>query len=66
MRRRLRNEIQEYEKFLRRCLRIEKRLRKVYPEIDPHDLHLIVRNLLLPGQWGKRFLLRKSGNRYVP
>ncbi|MFN3740739.1 MAG: hypothetical protein ACK4TF_08745 [Thermodesulfovibrionales bacterium] len=58
--------VQEYERFLRRCLRIEKRLRKVYPEIDPHDLHLIVRNLLLPSKWGKRFLLRKSGKRYVP
>jgi len=56
----------EYERFLNKCLRIEKDLQKVFPEIDRHDLHLIVRNLLMPRKWGRRFLLRKRGNRYVP
>lgn len=59
-------EVQEYERFLKRCLRIEERLKKLYPEIDPHDLHLIVRNILMPRKWGRRFLLRKMGKRYVP
>lgn len=33
----------------------KKRLRRLYPEIDPHDLHLIVKNLLIPGKWEKDF-----------
>jgi len=59
-------EVKEYARFLKRCQRIEKRLLRLYPEIDPHDLHLIVRNILMPKKWGRRFLLRKIGNRYVP
>ena len=59
-------EAKEYARFLKRCQRIEKRLHRLYPEIDPHDLHLIVRNILMPRKWGRRFLLRKIGNRYVP
>jgi hypothetical protein len=45
---------------------VEERLTKKYPEIDPHDLHLIVSSLLMPEKWGSRFLLRKMGNRHVP
>jgi|GEM_PF-1774282 hypothetical protein len=56
----------EYEKFLRRCLKIEKELHQVFPDIDRHDLHLIVRSLLIPRKWGRKFLLRKRGQRYVP
>lgn len=63
---RLKIEAQEYNKFLKKCLRTEKRLRKIYPEIDPQDLHLIVRNILMPKKWGRRFLLRKIKDRYVP
>ena len=57
---------QEYERFLRRCRRVEARLRKELPDIDEQTLHLIVRNLLMPRKWGRRFLLRKVGGRYVP
>ncbi|MBI4378141.1 MAG: hypothetical protein HY578_03475 [Nitrospinae bacterium] len=56
----------EYQRFLDKCLRIEEDISKVFIEIDRHDLHLIVRNLLMPKKWGKRFLLKRRGNRYVP
>lgn len=56
----------EYERFLNRCRRVERRILDRYPDMDPHDLHLIVRNILMPKKWGKRFLLRKIRGRYVP
>jgi len=45
-----------YKGFLNKCLRIEKDLQNVFPDIDRHDLHLIVRNLLMPRKWGRRFI----------
>jgi transcriptional regulatory protein LevR len=56
----------EYQKFLKKCMKIENKLHHVFPDIDRHDLHLIVRNLLMPKKWGRRFLLKKRGGRYVP
>lgn len=58
--------IREYERFLNKCRRVESKILSLYPDIDPHDLHLIVRNLLMPRRWGRRFLLRKIRGRYVP
>lgn len=57
---------EEYQRFLKRCLKVEEELHRVFPDIDRHDLHLIVRNLLMPRKWGRRFLLKKRGKRYVP
>jgi len=56
----------EYQRFLNRCLKVEDNLHRIFPDIDRHDLHLIVRNLLMPRKWGRRFLLKKRGGRYVP
>ncbi len=55
------------EKVLRKVLKYEMRLKKKFPEISEEDLHLIVRNLIRPKSWPRRFLLRrlKSGG-YVP
>lgn len=60
------NGSEEYERFLNRCRKLEIKLHKALPDIDRHDLHLIVRNLLMPKKWGRRFLLRKRGARYIP
>jgi hypothetical protein len=57
---------EEYQKFLERCLKVEEDVHQAFPDIDRHDLHLIVRNLLMPRKWGRRFLLKKRGSRYVP
>ena len=59
-------DIKRYEKFFRKCAKIEKELVDLFPYIDLHDLHLIVRNILMPKKWGKRFLLKKIGINYVP
>lgn len=56
----------EYERFLDKCRRVESKILSLYPDMDPHDLHLIVRNLLMPRKWGRRFLLRNIKGRYVP
>jgi len=60
------NGSEEYDRFLKRCRKMENELHQVFPDIDKHDLHLIVRNLLMPRKWGRRFLLKKRGKRYVP
>lgn len=56
----------EYERFLDRCRRFEEKIKREFPEMDPHDLHLIVRNLLMPRKWGRRFLLKRKRGIYVP
>lgn len=56
----------EYERFLEKCRWVESKIISIYPDMDPHDLHLIVRNVLMPRKWGRRFLLRKIKGRYVP
>ncbi|MEO0096083.1 MAG: hypothetical protein ABIL44_10805 [candidate division WOR-3 bacterium] len=54
-------------KVLKKVLRYEKILSKKFPDIPPHDLHLILRNLLRPKSWPRRFLLRKlRKDVYVP
>lgn len=57
---------EEYKKFLKKCRKIEAKVLKAYPEKDPDIVHLIVRNLIMPKKWGKRFFLRKIGGTYVP
>jgi len=55
------------EKILRRVLKYEKELAKQFPDIPEHDLHLIIRNIIKPKSWPKRFLLRKLRKGvYVP
>lgn len=56
----------KYEEFLKKCSEVEEKLQKLLPDIDRHDLHLIVRNILMPEKWGRRFLLKRRGGRYVP
>ena len=41
-------------------------LRPELPEVDPHDLHLILRNLLRPASVPRRIFLRKlAGGGYA-
>ncbi len=55
------------DKILRKVLKYEKELAKQFPDISEHDLHLIIRNLIKPKYWPKRFLLRKLRKGvYVP
>ncbi len=42
------------------------KISKKFPDIPIHDLRLIILNLLKPKIWPRRFLLRKTGNKYVP
>ncbi|MGB9721188.1 MAG: hypothetical protein ACPL28_06915 [bacterium] len=55
------------EKIFEKALKYEKILSKKFPDINPHDLHLIILNLIKPKSWPRRFLLRrlKKGG-YVP
>jgi|UniRef100_A0A7C5KB03 hypothetical protein len=55
------------EKFLTKVLKIQKKLARKFPDIPEHDLHLIIRNLIKPKSWPRRFLLRKLRRGvYVP
>ena len=53
------------ELFAREVTSVSIRLAPVLPSIDPGDLQLIVRQLLLPPQRRARFLFRRSDGRYV-
>ena len=55
------------EKVLARVLYLQKKLAKKFPDIPEHDLHLIIRNLIKPKSWPRRFLLRRLRKGvYVP
>jgi len=54
-------------KIFRKIAKYEEKLASKFPDIPKHDLHLILRNLLKPKSWPKRFLLRRlKNNIYVP
>jgi hypothetical protein len=49
---------------VRRVQREQKRLEPLLPEVDPHDLNLILMSMLRPIK-SKRFFLHKRGDHYV-
>jgi hypothetical protein len=56
----------EIEKWVADIDEWQRRLSKELPDIDPHDLRMILRSLLQPPTVPRRWLLRKtSDGRYV-
>ncbi|MEW6687137.1 MAG: hypothetical protein AB1393_13195 [Candidatus Edwardsbacteria bacterium] len=55
------------KKIIEKVIEYRKKLANKFPDIPPGDLQLILRNLIKPKSWPRRFLLRKIGkDRYVP
>ena len=55
------------KKVFEKIKKYHKKLSNKFNDIPSHDLYLIIRNLIKPKNWPKRFLLRKIGkNKYVP
>ena len=56
----------EIEKWIAEINEWQKRLQPQFPDIDPHDLRMILRSLLQPASVPRRWLLRKTKDgRYV-
>lgn len=56
----------EVELWVRQIDEWQRRLAPRFPDIDPHDLRMILRSLLQPPSVPRRWLLRKTQDgRYV-
>ena len=54
----------ELERLVRRVAKEQARLQPFLPDIDPHDLNLILSRMLRPLK-DRRYFHRRDGNRYV-
>lgn len=56
----------DVKKWVQQIDQWQKRLEPKFPDIDPHDLRMILRSLLQPPHVKRRWLLRKRRDkRYV-
>ena len=57
----------EIEEWIRKVDLWQARLAPQFPEIDPHDLRMILRSIFQPASVPRHWLLRKTEDgRYVP
>jgi hypothetical protein len=54
----------DLERLVRRVAKEQARLQPLLPDIDPHDLNLILTYMLTPLK-ERRYFHRRDGNRYV-
>jgi hypothetical protein len=54
----------DLERLVRRVAKEQARLEPLLPDIDPHDLNMILFRMFLPLK-ERRYFHRRDGNRYV-
>lgn len=54
----------ELQRLVKRVAKEQARLQPLLPEVDPHDLNLILSRMLRP-PIERRYFIRRVGHRYV-